>query len=281
MLNKKSRRSLNDTMPPPPPPPADPVNKTKTFSLFKLSTVNSAINAIGNCQFAKCARIIFIEPTSSHSANTSAVQTAPTIVELDSESDDALTVLSLKDASLLQHLNYLQRIYNQIDDIKNVRNDAPVVRRIFTIATEFITLLYAYAQQLDYGQNRKYDASIEYKQLSQAISNGTAFNRISNRLSCLDDKPCISGEKLVFERRLLAALSLICSRCPSITITLLDSALDLNEVDVNMEKYVGHVKFVDSLAIALTNIGFLVFYAFQKKNVIRYQLTRLVIYLFR
>lgn len=198
-----------------------------------------------------------MERTFSHSADTS-VHTAPAIVELDSESDDALTVLSLKDASLLQHLNYLQRIYNQIDDIKNVRIDAPIIRRIFTMATEFITLLYAYAQQLDYGQNRKYDASVEYKQLSQTISNGTAFNRISNRLCCLDDKPCIGGEKLVFERRLLAALSLICSGCPSMTVTLLDSALDLNEADVNMENYVGHVTFVDLLAIALTNVGFLV-----------------------
>lgn len=180
----------------------------------------------------------------------------PTNGPLDFEPDDALTVLSPKDTSLLQHLNYLQRIYTQIDGIKNNRIDAPVVRRIFTLASEFITILYSYALQLDYGKDRKYDASAEYKQLSQSMSHGSAFNRSAGRLSCLDDKPCVGGEKIVLERRLLAALSTICSGCPSLTTSLLDSTVDQNEVDFDMEA--DPVSFVDLLAITLTNIGFLV-----------------------
>lgn len=182
----------------------------------------------------------------------------PTNVQLDFEPDDALTVLSPKDTSLLQHINYLQRICTQIDGIKNNRIDAPVVRRIFTLASEFITLLYSYALELDYGKDRKYDASVEYKQLSQNMSHGSAFNRSAGRLSCLDDKPCVGGEKLVFERRLLAALSVICRGCPCLTTSLLDSAVDQNELDVDMEENTEQVSFVDLLAITLTNIGFLV-----------------------
>lgn len=183
-------------------------------------------------------------------------RTVPSIVELDIESDDALPVLSPRDASLLQHLNYLQRICNEIEDVKHIRIDAPVVRRIFTMSSEFITFLYSYALQLDYGRHRTYDVTVEYKQLSQSIRNGTAFNRGSSRLCCLDDKPCVSGEKLFFERRLLAVLSSICTGCYSLTASLLDSAVDLNKADVDMEDDNRYGSFVDLLAIVLTNIGF-------------------------
>lgn len=181
------------------------------------------------------------------------------IVEISIESDDGLAVLSPRDASLLQHLNYLQRIYNEIDDVKHIRIDAPVVCRIFTMSTEFISFLYSYSLQSDHGRHRTYDVTVECKQLLQSIRNGTAFNRGSSRMCCLDDKPCISGEKLVFERRLLAVLSLICAKCYSLTASLLDSAVDLNKADVDMEDDNRHESFVDLLAIALTNIGFLVF----------------------
>lgn len=169
-----------------------------------------------------------------------------------------MTDLSAKDATFLQYLNYLQRIYNQIDRVKNVRIDDAIVRRIFALATEFITFLYNYALQSDNGQDRKYDASAEYKQLSQTLRNGIAFNRSASRLRCLDDKTCVDGEQLVFERRLLAALSLLCSESPSLTMGLLDLAVDVNEGDVDMENDTAHVSFVDLLAIALTNIAFLV-----------------------
>lgn len=179
-------------------------------------------------------------------------------MELDLGSDETVTDLSPRDATLLQYLNYLQRIHNQIDHVKNVRIDGTVVRRMSTLATEFITALYNYALQLDYGQDRKYDASAECKQLSQTICSGTAFNRSVSRLRCLDDGPCVDGENLVSERRLLAALSLICSESPGLTKSLLDAAVDLNEGDVDMENDTVHSSSVDVLAIALTHIGFLV-----------------------
>lgn len=184
----------------------------------------------------------------------------PTIAEIDCETEDASTVLSPKDASLLQHLTYLQRVYYQIDDIKNAHNEAPIVCRVFYLSSQYIALLYNYALQSSYNQDMNYDATAEYKQVSQAIFNGTASNRRSSRLCCLDDKPSISGEKLVFERRFLAALAFVCSGCPSLTSRLLDSAIDLNEIDVDMEGETGPASFVDLLAVALTNIAFLVIF---------------------
>lgn len=185
----------------------------------------------------------------------------PAIVNVDFEPNDGLTALGPKDASILQHLIYLQTIYNRIDELKNIRPEAPIVRQIFKLATEFITFLHSYALQLDFGQSQKYDASIEYKQLSQNIRGAIDTNRC--RLRCLNDKPCIEGEKLIFERRLLAAISLICSGCPSLTASLLDTAVGINEIAnneavANGANEAGHETFVDLLAIALTKIAFLV-----------------------
>lgn len=258
MRNKKSRSSLNDTMPPPAvPAERDPMNKIKTYNLFKLATPHSVFTAFGEYEFAN-AILNHILIFNEHFAERPDSQ-VPSIVELEIDSNDALAALSPRDASLLQHLNYLQRIYNEVDDVKHLRNDAPVVRRIFIMSTEFITFLYHYAIQLDYGRHKTYDVTVECKQLAQSIRNGTAFNRGSSRLCCLDDKPCIDGEKLIFERRLLAVLSLICTECYSLTASLLDSAVGMNKADVDMEDDSSHESFVDLLAIALTNIGFSVF----------------------
>lgn len=187
-------------------------------------------------------------------------QTTSATVDIDFVAEDAVTVLSPREASFLQMLNYLQRIHDGIDNIKSVRIDAPIVRNIFSLADEIIQSLYRYAHQLDYDQVRMYDARVECKQLTQTISNETAFNRSVNRLCCLDDKPCVGGEKLVLERRLLAALSLICSECPSLTQSLLDLVIDINinDADVDTSSDMVRESFVDLLALTLTNIAFLV-----------------------
>lgn len=52
MRNKKSRASLNDTMPPPVVPvERDPMTKIKSYNLFKLATPHSAFTAFGEYQF--------------------------------------------------------------------------------------------------------------------------------------------------------------------------------------------------------------------------------------
>lgn len=240
ILNKKPRRSLNDTMPPPTAPvDREPIAKMKTFSLNQIAMLDSA-------------------QKSSAFASTSKRTIARAIGDFDFDPADGMSALSPKDGTILEYLNYLERMYNQVDDIKSVRIDAPPIQEISALVNELSALLHAYVQQLDFSRAKKYDASAERKHLSKTVSNDAAINRNSGRLRCFDDKPCVAGEKLIFERRLLAALALVCSECPSATLSLLDSPIDLNPADAGTANDAVQECFIDSLAILLTHIAFLV-----------------------
>lgn len=89
-----------------------------------------------------------------------------------------------------------------------------------------------YALQLDSVQDRKYDATAEYKQLSQTIRNGTAFIQHASRFRFSDDKPCVDCKKIVFERRLHAVLLIICSESTSLSKCLLDTVVDMKTIQI-------------------------------------------------
>lgn len=164
--------------------------------------------------------------------------------------------LSPNDAMLLRHLCYLQRLNYEVVDLKNLRYDSTIVIDIVVSIAELSKWLWDYSQRLDCNQSRTYDVTTEHKRLSQSISTGTAFNQSASQIRCLDEKPCVAGEKLMYERRIVAVLSLLCRKCCGLTNRLLDAVVDLNDTGDEIDDEPNVRSFVDLFTSILTDIAF-------------------------
>lgn len=227
------------------PPPALPseqhqLAKTEAYNLFRLQSTyfvqksgNEHIKSYTNINFHLInyflCFILDLNPIKFSSA--------------DVNFDDTMQLLNQKDATILKHLQYLQMIWNQIDQIKQCRPDEIRIKQIFALAAELIFSLQIYSQQLDLSNFVKYNPTVEYKQLSEAVRK-QELNKCAN-------------EKLIYESRMLSVLALICNRCASLTKVLFDqlARIDSTEIEVITDE---NECFVDALADILKTIGFAV-----------------------
>lgn len=169
--------------------------------------------------------------------------------------------LNNKDASLLKLLPFFQMALHQINRLKQSLLDDKLMKDIFNFSTDLILSLRNSANNLEMQKCAEYNPALEYKILSENMR----LKKINNRKAASIQEtpaPVIVGERLLFERRILSAIAVLCTHCQNITKMLLELPLP---VDVEMNEQVRtdtvsaqNETFVSVLIEVLMNVGFAV-----------------------
>lgn len=160
--------------------------------------------------------------------------------------------LSERDFDTLKHLNALQSIYNGAKARGTHVLDDNSLKEVTIITNSFIDAMKIYASRLTLRVPSKYDAPLECKIVAEEMSK-TAASQVSDDS---DWKMPPVGEKLIFERQMLAVISLLCTDFPNVTQTLLfEKCEDSDTEDDKMDGENQMGTFVDMLTDVLDKIG--------------------------
>lgn len=221
ILNKKSRRSLNDSI-------ASAANdhhmplKADAYSLLRLQT-------------------------SSYLPDTPlAPLSLPNNLFIDL--DELPQMHSEKNTSLLRHLHNLQSILNQVNATKHSHRDERIMQQICNLIDELKAFLLNYAMRLDLPSYTKYNPTVEFRHLSEA-------ERRKNEALA---KSAIKCEKLIQESRIITIIALLCRTWPILTQALLSRRQPKPSVDGNQNEGDVEPSFIETLIEVITAIGFAV-----------------------
>ncbi|XP_031634094.1 uncharacterized protein LOC116347582 [Contarinia nasturtii] len=215
ILNKKSRRSLNDSVMTTEPETSWSI--VELHHLFKLHTNH-------------------IEPA--------APENIPAADFIAAKGVEKYCGLTERDFDTLKCLNALQSIYNGAKRRRMRVLDTDSVKEIISITNAFIYAMKSYANRLCLRVPTKYDAGLEAKLISDEMAKPTA--------NLIDDK-------LIYERQILAVISLLCTDFSNVTEIILFEKCEDQETntddddEMDVENRAG--SFVDILTDVLFKIG--------------------------
>lgn len=168
-------------------------------------------------------------------------------------SEIPLHLLSQRDTIILKHLQHLLIILNRIEEIEQCDIDNDVVRQVFSLIGELCFSLKSYSQQIEMYSIKKYDPMIEYERLSHKLRENVTND--SSKLKCFDEKPIVDGEKLIFERRMMAVIALIALKCPALVQLILNEPIKIDALIDDTNALNGNEKILDLLIESLFTIG--------------------------
>lgn len=165
--------------------------------------------------------------------------------------------LNNKDANLLKQLEFFQMTLYQLHHLKQCSSDDSLVKQIFKFSTDLILSLRNYADNLDLHGLTEYNPALEFKILSeQSRQKPNPFEKWSS----VQEAPIVPGERLIFERRILSVISVLCYHCNSITKLLLTMPIpaERDAQDVIGDVSMVNQTFTSVLIDVLTTIGYCV-----------------------
>lgn len=173
----------------------------------------------------------------------------------------------------LNNLHALQTIHNNLKFTKQADIDVQTRRQISVFVTELIWMLRSYVGRLELHQANKYNPLHEFQRISGSanITSITSVQLSSTATESVHQEKPMAGEKLIYERQMLAVIALLCDDFKSFATSILldkierlpgteditDQDEDAMDVDSN-----GDQTFVDMLAEILCTIGFSVIFCF-------------------
>lgn len=163
--------------------------------------------------------------------------------------------LNNKDANLLKQLQFFQMTLHQLNHLKQCQSNDTLVKQIFNYAIELIVQLKSYSESLELQNCSEFNPALERKILSEkAMSKANSFEQWSSA----QEAPIVVGERLIFERRILSVIAVLCYYCKNITSLLLDTPLPLETIagDVGEDVSMANETFTSVLISVLMTIGF-------------------------
>lgn len=167
--------------------------------------------------------------------------------------DIPLHLLSQRDTIILKHLQHLLIILNRIEEIEQSNADHYVVRQVFSLASELCCSLRSYSQQTETSSIAKFDLALEHRRLSRRIREFPMLG--SSKLKCFDEKASVEGERLIFERRMLAVIALIAFRCPALGKLFLDEPIRMEATSEDASSSSENENVIALLVESLLTIG--------------------------
>lgn len=170
-------------------------------------------------------------------------------------------------------MHALQAIYTSANHTKQYKLDDKTKTQISTQVSELMFVLRSHVDRLEVPPQNRFNPLFEYQRISSSfaglsVSNNNSTNGVSGvsiRQSSVvnQEKPMIFGEKLIYERQMLAVIALFCENFHGFATSILSDKIEQLQLPAEnpnneneMETTVRDQTFVDMLADVLTIIGF-------------------------
>lgn len=163
--------------------------------------------------------------------------------------------LNNKDANLLKQLQFFQMTLHQLHHLKQCQSDDKLIKQIFNFAADLVISLRNYTENLELHNFSEYNPALEYKALSES---SRLKSNTFEKWSSVQEAPIVAGERLIFERRILSVIAVLCYYCDNITKLLLTTPIpvEADAQDAIDDVSMASETFSSLLIDVLTTIGF-------------------------